>query len=553
MPMAQSTRPQGNSTDLQISTDPFFSDIINNDDRTYRSSQTFAKDEIPSGVQLYVRVRYGSDATGTSGWSPYVRFSVEVPANIIGLAIDHNTNTVNYIDINGNKNNTFNPETHPVFQNSTMVTLDSNRKPFTATKIPRFYIKTATSGPVGSYAEGKTCFWLSDLPHTGFRPHPAFKRSMRRNSFGKYELSDYIYIGTYLAHSEEIGGKTVLGSNENQTVCTGKTRAELLSFVASRNDVASSTEGYHVTDIYEISAMRWLGAIRSGRFDFQLAFGTNKVSKPRTGSTKSKLILKGTKAAPQVYIDDAWNCYWQFADLININKGVVSLRSPMDRASAIVISGAPIRYSVSQQKGWVKTFVSASFILGDDAHDVLELFLPSTVDAAPTGTVVPDYHEYGTQSTDVKIGGYWASGEMGGLFSDTMIPEKTTETIQHPGTPDSTEKTSYCGLVTYCNTATKRVVRSTGLGQTMTTTYSGKAPVICTGSSYGTQGEHNFAPCDNSGDWAVLWPCPKGWGSKSTNEGCQDGTRYKRIPGTPAYEETVDHFADNIAMRVSKY
>ena len=43
MPMAQSTRPQGNSTDLQISTDPFFSDIINKDDKTYRSSQTYAK------------------------------------------------------------------------------------------------------------------------------------------------------------------------------------------------------------------------------------------------------------------------------------------------------------------------------------------------------------------------------------------------------------------------------------------------------------------------------------------------------------------------------
>lgn len=546
------SRPKGSSTELQIATDPFFGEVVNKDEDTeYRTSHTFNKDEIPSGVQLYVRVRYDSNI-GKSGWSPYVRFSVEVPANIIGVAVDHTTNTVNYIDVNGNKTTTVNPDNHPVFLNSSMVTLDSARVPFTATKIPRFYIKTATSGPVGSFAEGKTCFFLSDAPHPGFRPHPAFKRSMRRDSFGKYELADYIYIGTYLGHAEQASERDTLGSAKGKTVLTGKTRDDFLALVSARNDVGMGELGYHITDIYEVSAMRWLGLIKSGRFDFQSAFGSNKTARPITGSTNSKLILRGSKGNPQVFIDDAWNCYWQFVDLINLNEGIVNLRSPMDRATALSLSGTPSKYRVSRQNGWVKSFLSTSYILGDDAHDILELFLPDTVDAAPTGTAVPDFHEYGTETTEVKIGGDWDSGEQGGMFADTTRPEHTKETIHHEGTPDETQMIGYCGNVTYCNTATRQVKRSSGLGKVVTTTYTGTRPVVCIGSAYGTQGEHQFAPCDDTDSWDVWFPCPKGWGNKSDKDGCLNGTRYQTIPGKPPYDEVVDKYADNMAMRVSK-
>lgn len=558
-----STKPVATGTDLQIATDPFFSDIVNEDDGTVRTYQRFEQDEIPSGIQLYGRVRYTSDATGESDWSPYVLFHVEVSANIIGIAFDATNQVINYIDINGNKVSTFRPEEHPVFANCGLATLDNDRAPFTATKIPKFWIRTVSSGPLGSYAEGKPCWWLSDAEQEGFRPHPAFKRSTSRGKDGKYVLNDFIYIGTYLGHLETVGDSTAtLGSKQNQTVATGKKWADLKALIESRNDDASGNVGYHCTDIWEISALRWLGVMATRSFDFQTVFGDNTAESPRTGSSKAKLILRGSKELPTVYVDDAWNCYWQFVDLISVNDGVVSLTSPMDRTSGISFSGDASERTISRTRGWIKSFISKSFILGDHGHDLQELFLPKTVASGMSEVLVPDYHEASTSSSEYKVGGFWSSGNNGGLFADTVEKEYTSETIHHPAIPAGNNAVDFCGQGTigpyfWVDGDAQRLWYSVSLTETKSISYfwgwpEGNLEAMCERSP------HGYAPCTKGIYDEINGTCPKGWGTvddynNKLETSCYRGVRYSYSEeGSEEWDEVKETFNNQYAVRVSK-
>jgi hypothetical protein len=179
------------STDIQIATDSVFSDVVVNDSGAYRTTRSFVKGDLPYGVTLFARVRHGNDTAGNSDWSAALEFKIIVPANVIGICLDNSgaKGTFYWIDALGNKLSSFDYTTHPVFKNISMVTVDDARAPVTMTKIPLFYIKTAVSGPVGTFADGKKCWWISDLKDLGYRPAAAFKRSTQKDSAGKYVIS----------------------------------------------------------------------------------------------------------------------------------------------------------------------------------------------------------------------------------------------------------------------------------------------------------------------------------------------------------------------------
>src|SRR5574344_2087749 len=142
-------------TDIQISTDSAFSTIVLNDSGAYRTTKSFTKGTLPYGVDLYARVRHAHPSTGTTNWSNATSFKIIIPANITGVCLDMTEpgGTFYWIDALGNKLSSFDWTKHPVYTGISMATVDDSRSPVTVTKIPLFYIRTAVSGPVGTFAD----------------------------------------------------------------------------------------------------------------------------------------------------------------------------------------------------------------------------------------------------------------------------------------------------------------------------------------------------------------------------------------------------------------
>ena len=394
-------------TNLQIASDSAFKTILNSgDDGTYRTTQSFAPGDLPYGQTLYARARHTAQETGVSAWSSVVTFSIIVPANIIGVCLDNSNaaakGTFYWIDALGNRRTSFDWQNHPLYSGISMVTTDSRRAAVTLTRFPKGYVKTAASGPAGSFADGKKCWWISDIAETGFRPAACFKRSTAQQG-GKYVIADYCYMGTFLGHSEQVGGKTCLGSKRGQTVAASQTKATFKTWITNRNNTSAGETGYRMFDIWDLGWLRMLLLIAKANSDTQTQWGDNSAGTayPKTGSTNARAVFKGSHSNPQVSIEDLWRCYWYHADLITINSGRVTLTSPMDLTSSLSFgSAAASRYTQPTTSGWIRDVLDCPFTLGNDTHDLLELFLPKSVVSAENQGTFSDYHRRPSYDTD---------------------------------------------------------------------------------------------------------------------------------------------------------
>lgn len=295
--MAITVTPTG--TDLQISTDSSFSSLANTDSGTYRTAQSFVKDELPYGVTLYARVRHTSSEAGTSAWSTVVKFTIAQPKYIIGVCMKYDTTKGSFywIDALGNKLSSFDWANHPTYSGISCVTADTGRgDPVYLTKFPKFYCKTSASGPVGSFASGLKCWWISSEAETGFRPHSCFKRSTSKDSNGKYVISDYCYMGRYLGHSATVGGETCIGSCKGKTVAASQTKATFKTWITNRNNASAGITGFRMFDIWDLGALRMLLLIAKADSDTQTCWGDNSAgtSYPVTGSTNARACFKET-------------------------------------------------------------------------------------------------------------------------------------------------------------------------------------------------------------------------------------------------------------------
>lgn len=426
--MSKAVNPTG--THLQIATDAAFKTLVVNDDGAYRTSKAFKKGDLPYGVDLFARVAHTHPNTGKSNWSNPVRYRVVIPANIIGVCMDNSNaaakGTFHWIDALGNQVSFFDWQQHPTYAGISMATTDLSRAPVTLTRFPLFYVKTATSGPVGSFANGKKCWWISDTEEVGFRPAACFKRTTNKGSNNKYTISPYCYMGTFLGHSEEVGGKTCIGSKRGETVAASQTKETFKTWITNRNNAAAGESGYRMFDIWDLGALRMLLLIAKANSDTQTQWGDNSegVAYPKTGSTNARAVFKGTHTAIQVSIEDLWRCYWYHADLISITEGVVSLTSPMDLTSPLSFgSAAASRYTQPTTSGWIRDVLDCPFTLGDHTHDLLELFLPKTVVSAENQGTFSDYHATGTELPNMLIGGEWyCTGwqQSSGKIADTI-------------------------------------------------------------------------------------------------------------------------------------
>ena len=420
--------PTPSGTDLQIATDAAFKNVVNaSDSGAYRISQRFEKGELPYGQTLYARVRHKSDSTGTSNWSATVTFSIVVPAQIIGVCLNNSTSsakgTFYWIDALGNQLSSFDWQSHPSWADIAMVTTDTGRAPVTLTRFPLTYVKTAASGPAGSFADGKKCWWLSNLPYQGFHPAACFKRTTSKGSDGKYQISQYCYMGTFLGHQEKAGGKTVIGSKRGQTVLASQTKATFKTYITNRNNVSAGETGYRMFDIWDLGLLRMLALIAKANSDTQAQWGDNSagISYPRTGSTNARMVFKGSHSNPQVSIEDLWSCYWYHADCITISSGRVTLTSPMDLSNSLSFgSVSSSRYTQPTSSGWIRDVLDCPFTIGDDTHDLMELFLPKTVVSAENQGTFSDHHWVysGPTSNDRFCGGHWSDGRPAGIFTN---------------------------------------------------------------------------------------------------------------------------------------
>ena len=397
------------NTEIQIATDSVFSTIVSDDSGPYRTSKAFVKGDLPYGVTLFARMRHTHASWGNSPWSASLEFQVIVPATIIGICLDNSgTKGVFYwIDALGNKLDMFDFTTHPTYKSISMATVD-DRAPVTMTKIPTFYVKTAVSGPVGTFADGKKCWWLSDLKALGYRPAACFKRSTLKDAAGKFRISDAVYIGTYLAHTETVGGATCLGSKKGTTPQTAQAKSTSKTSISNRNSDVAGITGFRMFDIWDMGALRLLLLMAIIKSDVQTNWGDNStnISAPATGATEAKAIFKGTVAAPQVFIDDLWKCYWYYADLISITNGIVSLASPIDLTAAVSFGSADVaRYTTPSTTGWIRDVLDCPMTIGDDTHDLMELFLPKAVATAETQATFSDSFGMNDAAAEIFFGG----------------------------------------------------------------------------------------------------------------------------------------------------
>ena len=373
-------------------------------------SRLVEKRELPYGVTLYARVKCIDEDTGEGDWSTVISFKVRNPAKIIGVCLDSRVEpgTLNWIDEDGNFISNFEYQNHPTFYNTNMVTLTEAHNSV-MTRIPRFYIRTALSGPVGSFAEGKKCWWLSNIESDGFRPHPAFKRSVRMNN-EKYLLADYIYIGTYLGKDDITESNTGMIASKVNT--TPLTNLSLDTFRSRCNAINTSnnTSGYHLFDIWDASAVKYLGLIAMGGGNSEEFWGTNssKATDLLTGNTDSKLVLQGSVTTPVVWIDDMWAYKYYYVDKISTN-GILQLISPMDGTTLLEFGSSDIsKYMGSSELEYPNYFndvMDCPILIGDDVHDLMELFLPKTYSSDYSKCAFTD-HGYVSDGVKVaKMGG----------------------------------------------------------------------------------------------------------------------------------------------------
>lgn len=551
-------------TDLQIATDILFNTVVNTDDGTYRVTDHLEPGSLPYGVTLWARARHVSEETGAGPWSDVVRFQIETPASIIGVCLDQtdaNTRgTFTWIDVLGNPVEEFNYQDHPTYKNITMVTTDSGRAPVTLTRFPKFYIKTAASGPAGTYADGKKCWWISDLPEEGFRPAACFKRSTTKVE-GKYQVSDYCYMGTYLGHTEEVEDKTCLGSKVGQTVAASTTKANFKTWITNRNDSAAGETGYRMFDIWDLSALRLLALIGHANANTQSAWGDNgsAATYPKTGSTQARLVFQGTQSAPTTSIEDLWRCYWYHVDAILVDNGKITLTSPMDLSSALSFGSAGAeRYTQPTTSGWVSDILDCPVVIGDDTHDLMELFLPKAVTTNESAATWYDYYDRTGGTTALQIGGSYDVTTRAGLWGATDIQDsyqtsyqELVNTIYHPAVdPVYGPPYTGCGYRYY-----KSPVRTEWYGVGSSTVSHGNPPNgICPGGETYHGGVYSASGCTRYNTSAA---CPiAGYHLPDDRSGLPYGTLV--TPGKDAWTENVyetryeTHYYPTVGARLAK-
>ena len=358
------------TTTIQIAKDRGFEQLVYNETVSNTTTKDISLDisTIPYGTTLHSRLKY-TNGDIASNWSRSVSFTALSTKNVIGVCLNvpsSGAGTFSWIDAAGNSVSYFDFTEHPTFQSIAMVTEDAARAPVTMTQFPLFYIKTATSGPVGTFSNGKKCWWISDTPIDGFRPHPAFKRATNNT------VVPFVKIGTFVGHSESASGSTVIGSKRNTAPYLTAGFSNFLTYCNNRNNSGAGQSGWRMFDVHDWSLLRFLALIAKGSADVRRVWGNTTGPVSRTGSSYARLVFKGTQSSPTVWVDDLWGCWWNFVHGCEVISDQFHVCYPSNQSSYLGQTCA-----LSRSKGFIRNVASGSITIGPDTHDFLEYFVPN--------------------------------------------------------------------------------------------------------------------------------------------------------------------------------
>lgn len=309
------------------------------------------------------------------------------PSNkIIGLAEEQKGNRSGlfaWIDENGNRlfpdpayfNN------HPIYRNIIPVVVDGQ----SMIRIPKFYYKV-NAAPSGSDLAGKVAWWISDIPVEGFELHPAFYD-------GSTEI-DHFYLGAFECVDDPSSPGVKAASLLNKDPFVNIDFSTMKARCSARN--TGGVEGFHLWNIYELSAVQMLCLIESGSPDVQAVFGV--------GNANTSAALKtGQTDAEWRGVYELWGNVWHMVDGLEFNSS--NLMQIIDPNTGDL---EDTTVTLGEGNGWVDSFNS----------ELYPVFIPENLVSGEFDCTYSDY-VYSPQLTEQNIcyhGGRWTYGAGAGLF-----------------------------------------------------------------------------------------------------------------------------------------
>ena len=191
-------------------------------------------------------------------------------------------------------------DNHPIYSNMTQVQLDGTQ---IFVKVPKFYIRTYNG----------TSFWISTTKKEGFRLHPAFLKVVDKklNEDGSITETigeaEYFLVGAYQAYVTG-GGLCCTESDVFPTVYTSFNEYKVAC--DARNSDTNGVSGYHMINVYELSALQILALIELCTTDVQSKLGVGRVNADGMDVTNATDVITG--AYRGVY--GLWGNAWQYVD-----------------------------------------------------------------------------------------------------------------------------------------------------------------------------------------------------------------------------------------------
>lgn len=266
--------------------------------------------------------------------------------------------------------------------------------------IPRFYFKRGTA-PSGSAQAGKPCIWVSDRKRDGYKIHPAFMY--------KGEVKDGFYIGCYEASTDasssskaaSVKGKSPLVSIDFPTMQTRCT--------ARNTGTTGDGAGWHLNNIYEVSAVNMLLLIELGTPDVQTKIGSGNVN-------SNAAVTGGSSNAVYRGLHEWWGNVWEMVDGF---KGDGSGKALMfDNTGKETYKATGITPANGSQ--WQYP-IEMYDTVGDD-YDLSACFIPSKVGAASAGTYADGIYGPVASSFVLYKGGDWRDASSAGAFAWLVSP-----------------------------------------------------------------------------------------------------------------------------------
>jgi hypothetical protein len=357
---------------------------------------------VPAGVlsagqtQYYMRVRHHGTTHGWSEYSDEVHITTkQVFASVIGVCQTGITTSWGgsfvYVDQSGATitapgSTYFNA--HAVFGGIQDVTIDGQ----IMVMIPKFYYKRDVIS--GGANNGRTAWWISDQPVSGFTIHPAF-----RNAGADI---DQIYIGKYQASSVSTKMKSVAGV----LPAVSKDQSVFQAEAAARN--TGGVTGFMLWSVFQLAAIQWLYLVENASMASQETTGSGRVNETAAANVDASDVAQATYRG----IVGLWGNVQQFVDGFRFDNDPGNIEMwDRDGNKTWVATGHKPTAGFTGYYIYPMLFMSAN----GTGYDFDEVFIGDTGTGSGTSTTAPDGQYFGGSSV-LRIGGCWYDTNKAGLW-----------------------------------------------------------------------------------------------------------------------------------------